>query len=142
MESVKALLSLFVSNNQEEAKGKRTLAMSYISRAHIRGVLVRRVFVEIPRRREREVRTRERTRSGIRWLAEEVYVWHRRRQCSLASALRADPERVLFRSRSQQSLIICVRVTRCSTAGPRRRLHGGGVQLGGEMDTTRGVPFG
>ena len=56
LESVKALLSLFVSHSQEEAKGKRTLTMSDLSRAHCRGVLVRRVFVEIPGG-EREART-------------------------------------------------------------------------------------
>ena len=46
-ESVKALLSLFVSHSQEEAKGKRTLAMCDICRAHFHGVPVRRVFVEL-----------------------------------------------------------------------------------------------
>ena len=45
---VLALLSLFVSHNQEEAKGKRTLAMYDISRAHFHGVPVRRVPVELP----------------------------------------------------------------------------------------------
>ena len=34
LESVRALLSLFVSHNEEKAKGKRTLAMCDISRAH------------------------------------------------------------------------------------------------------------
>ena len=46
LESVKALLSLFVSDNQEEAKGKRTLAMCDISRAHFHGVPVRRTFAD------------------------------------------------------------------------------------------------
>ena len=48
LESLKALLSLFVSHSQEEAKGKRTLAMYDFSRSHFHGVQVRRVFVELP----------------------------------------------------------------------------------------------
>ena len=49
LESVKkSVVSLFVSHYQEEAKGERTLAMYDISRAHIHGVPVRRVFVELP----------------------------------------------------------------------------------------------
>ena len=47
LESVKALLSLFVSHSQEEVKGKGTLACD-ISRAHFHEVLERRVFVELP----------------------------------------------------------------------------------------------
>ena len=46
LESVKALFS--VSHSQEEAKGKRTLAMYEISCVHFHGVPVRRVFVELP----------------------------------------------------------------------------------------------
>ena len=48
LESVKALFSLFVSHSQEEAKGKRNLAMYDTSRAHFHGVPVRRVFVVLP----------------------------------------------------------------------------------------------
>ena len=48
LESVNALLSLFVSYNQEEEKGQRTLAMYDVSRAHFHGVPLRRVFVELP----------------------------------------------------------------------------------------------
>ena len=48
LESVRALLSLFVSHNEEKAKGKRTLVMYDISRAHFHGVPVRQVFVELP----------------------------------------------------------------------------------------------
>ena len=48
LESVKALLSLFISHIQEEAKGNQTLAMCDISRAHFHGVPLRRVFVELP----------------------------------------------------------------------------------------------
>ena len=48
LESVEARFSLCVSHYQEEAKGKRTLAMYDISRAHFRGIPVRRVFVELP----------------------------------------------------------------------------------------------
>ena len=48
LESVSALLSLFVSHSQEETKGKRTVAMYDISRAHFHGVPVRRLFVELP----------------------------------------------------------------------------------------------
>ena len=57
-ESVKALLSLFVSLCQEEAKGKPTLATYDISRAHFHEVPVRRAFVELPRE-EKERLTRE-----------------------------------------------------------------------------------
>ena len=39
-ESVKALLCLFVSRSEEEAKGQRTLAMYDISRAHFQGMPV------------------------------------------------------------------------------------------------------
>ena len=48
LESMKALLSLFVSDNQEEAKDKRTLAMYDISRTHFHGIPVRQVVVELP----------------------------------------------------------------------------------------------
>ena len=47
LESVKALVSLFVSHCQDNAKGKRTLALYDISRAHFHGVPVRRLFVEL-----------------------------------------------------------------------------------------------
>ena len=40
LESVKAILSLFVSYSKKEAKGKRTLAMDDISRAHFHEVPV------------------------------------------------------------------------------------------------------
>ena len=73
LESVKrfALLSLFVSHNQEEAKGTRTLAIYDISRAHFHGKSVRRVFVEL-RDDEKERLAREKcTRSRTRWLAEK-----------------------------------------------------------------------
>ena len=56
LESVKALLSLIVFHTQEEAKGKRTLAMYDLSRAHVRGVPVRRVFVELRTGRKRRSR--------------------------------------------------------------------------------------
>ena len=55
LESVQALLSLF---SQEETKGKRTLAIHDISRAHFHVLLVRRVFVEMPDE-EKERLTRE-----------------------------------------------------------------------------------
>ena len=45
---MEALLSLIVSHSQEEANGKRTLAMYDISRAHVHGVPVRRVFMKLP----------------------------------------------------------------------------------------------
>ena len=48
LESVKTLLSLFVSHSREEAKGNRTFAMFDIGRAYFRGVPERRVFVELP----------------------------------------------------------------------------------------------
>ena len=41
-------ISLFVSHGQEEAKGKRTLAMYNVIRAHFHGALVRGWFVELP----------------------------------------------------------------------------------------------
>ena len=44
---MEALLSLIVSHSQEEANGKRTLAMHDISRAHVHGVPVRRVFMKL-----------------------------------------------------------------------------------------------
>ena len=53
LESGRALLSLFVSHSQEEAKGKRTLAMYDISGTHFHGVPVRRVFVELRTRRKK-----------------------------------------------------------------------------------------
>ena len=56
LEGVRALLSLFVSHSQEEAKGKRILAMCDISRAHFHGASV----CGTPGRGERETRTRER----------------------------------------------------------------------------------
>ena len=58
LESVKALLSLFVSHSREKAKGKRTLAMYDISRAHFHGAPVRIVFVELPYE-EKELLARE-----------------------------------------------------------------------------------
>ena len=48
LESVKPFLSLFVSFSEEEAKGRRTLVMYDLSRAHFHGVPVRRVFVKTP----------------------------------------------------------------------------------------------
>ena len=47
LERGKALISLCVSHSQEEAKGKRTLAIYDISLPHFHGVPVRRVFVEL-----------------------------------------------------------------------------------------------
>ena len=53
LETVKAPFSLFVSHSHQEEKGKRTLAMYDISRAHVHGVPVRRVPVELRTRRKR-----------------------------------------------------------------------------------------
>ena len=82
LESVKkSVVSLFVSHYQEEAKGKRTLAMYDISRAHIHGVpvrRVRRVFVELPDE-EKERLARENGPDGTvdasaRWQAHHAQI--------------------------------------------------------------------
>ena len=87
LESVKAFfsLSLFVSHTQEEAKGKRVLAMYDISRAHFHGTPVRREKKRTLGRGEGQARTLIWIRSGIRWLAENVQVWHGGCECSWAS---------------------------------------------------------
>ena len=56
LESVKALLSLFVSHTQEGVKGKHILAVYDISRAPLHGTPVRREFVELPTKRQRLAR--------------------------------------------------------------------------------------
>ena len=110
LESVKALLSLFVFHSKEEATGKRTLTMYYISRAHFHGIPVRRVFVELPdQEKERLARENGPDLEYVGLLKKCTYgtvEW------SLASALQADPEGAQFRPRPQQPCIVCACGTR------------------------------
>ena len=103
---VLALLSLFVSHNQEEAKGKRTLAMYNISRAHFHGAPVRRVCVELLDEEKERLARENGPDLKYTGLLKKVHVRHGGCECSLASALRADPEGAQFRPRPQQSCII------------------------------------
>ena len=91
---MKAVLSLFVSYSQKEAKGKRTLAMDDISRAHFYEVPVSRVFVEIPaEEKERLARKNGNDLEYVGLLRKCMNGWQCvTRRCSLASAIRVDHE--------------------------------------------------
>ena len=96
LETVKAPLSLFVSHNQEEEKGKRTLAMYDISRAHFHGVPVRSVLWNSQM-------------TDTIWNILACSQGACMAQCSLVSALRADPERTRFSTRPQHSIFVGAR---------------------------------
>ena len=101
------------------AKGKRTLAIYDISRAHFRGVPARRVFVDLPRE-EREARTRERTGSGIRWLAVLVRACLAQSTPVLVGELTTRRSlKITIPSKAQQSCTVCAIGTRCSTVRSR-----------------------
>ena len=56
LECLKALLSIFVGHVHEGNRGKRSLLMCDVSRAHFHGVPLRRLFIELPDEEKERIR--------------------------------------------------------------------------------------